>query len=413
MTATGSISKRSLEDATMERTYLDHAAATPARPEVVEAMLPYFQERFANPSAVYDLAAEIKNSIEEQRARVAELIGAPADSIIFTSCGAEANNLAIKGAALANLKKGRHLIVSAIEHHSVLNSARFLEKFHDFEVTFLPVNRYGQVEPERLRRTLTPATVLVSIQHASNEIGTVQQIPELAALCREHGVVFHTDAVATAGSVPIDVKDMQVDLLTLSGPALGAPKGIGALYFRPKVRLVPQIHSGIQESGRRGGTENVPGIIGLGTAAKLAIGELEERARHLRFLRDRLVAGVMDRIPAVIYTGHPEKRLPGHASFCFEGIEGEALIFMLNRRGIYANTGSACASKALKVSPTLCAIGLSPDVAQGSIVFTFSRDNRDEEMDYVLTELPQAVERLRSFSPVWHKKMAAASGESR
>jgi cysteine desulfurase len=393
----------------MKRVYLDHAAATPVRSEVLAAMLPYFQERFGNPSAVYDLAAEVKDTIEEQRARVAELIGAPAASIIFTSCGAEANNLAIKGAALANLKKGRHLIVSAIEHHSVLNSARFLEKFHDFEVTFLPVNRYGQVEPERLRRALTPATVLVSMQHASNEIGTVQQIPELAALCREHGVVFHTDAVATAGSVPIDVKEMQVDLLTLSGPALGASKGIGALYFRPKVRLVPQIHSGIQESGRRGGTENVPGIVGLGVAAELAQRELTSKAQHLKNLRDRLVAGVMSQIPAVIHTGHPEKRLPGHASFCFEGIEGEALI-MLNPRGIYANTGSACASKALKVSPTLCAIGLSPDVAQGSIVFTFSQDNREEEMDYVLSELTQAVERLRSFSPVWRKKMAAVSG---
>jgi cysteine desulfurase len=394
----------------MKRIYLDNAAATPVRPEVLAAMLPYFQERFGNPSTVYDLGAEIKDVIEAQRAQVAELIGAPAGSIIFTSCGAEANNLAVKGAALANLKKGRHLIVSAIEHHSVLNSARYLEKFHDFEVTFLRVNRHGQVEPERLRQALTPATVLVSIQHASNEIGTVQAIPELAALCREHGVIFHTDAVATAGSVPIDVKDMPVDLLTLSGPALGAAKGIGALYFRPKLRLVPQIHSGIQENGRRGGTENVPGIVGLGTAAQLARAELAATARYGRTRRDRLVAGVMGQIPAVIFTGHPEERLPGHASFCFEGIEGEALIFMLTRQGIYANTGSACASKALKVSPTLCAIGLSPDVAQGSIVFTFGPDNRDDEVDDVVTALSQAVDRLRSFSPVWRKRIAAGSG---
>lgn len=394
----------------MKRIYLDQAAAAPVRPEVLEAMLPYFQERFGNPSAVYDLGAQVKDTIEEQRTRVAALIDARADHIIFTSCGAEANNLAIKGAALAYLKKGRHLIVSTIEHHSVLNSARFLEKFHDFEVTFLPVNRLGQVEPERLRKALTPATVLVSIQHASNEIGTVQHIPELAAICREQGVIFHTDAVATAGSIPIDVREMQVDLLTLSGPALGAAKGTGALYFRPKLRLVPQIHSGIQENGRRGGTENVPGIVGLGVAAKLAKAELKERAIHLRSLRERLVAGVRDRIAAAIHTGHPEKRLPGHASFCFEGIEGEALVFLLNSRGIYANTGSACASKALKVSPTLCAIGLSPDVAQGSIVFTSGQDNREEEMDHVLGELSQAVERLRSFSPVWRKKMAAVSG---
>jgi cysteine desulfurase len=394
----------------MKRIYLDQAAAAPVRPEVLETMLPYFQERFGNPSAVYDLGTQVKDSIEEHRARVATLIGARRHNIIFTSCGAEANNLAIKGAALAHLKQGRHLIVSAIEHHSVLNAARFLEKFHDFEVTFLPVNRYGQVEPERLRKALTPSTVLVSIQHASNEIGTVQHIPELAALCREQGVIFHTDAVATAGSIPLEVQEMGVDLLTLSGPALGAAKGTGALYFRPQLRLVPQIHSGIQENGRRGGTENVPGIVGLGVAAELAKGELAERARHLKSLRDHLVRGVLERIPAVIHTGHPEERLPGHASFCFEGLEGEALIFLLNSRGIYANTGSACASKALKVSPTLCAIGLSPEVAQGSIVFTFGLSNLKEEVDYVLRELPQAVERLRSFSPVWRKKMAAASG---
>jgi len=394
----------------MKRIYLDQAAAAPVRPEVLEAMLPYFQERFGNPAAVYDLGTQVKDILEEQRGRVAALIGARSNNIIFTSCGAEANNLAIKGAALAHLKKGRHLVVSAIEHHSVLNSARFLEKFHDFEVTFLPVNRYGQVEPERLRKALTPATVLVSIQHASNEIGTVQHIAELAAWCREQGVIFHTDAVATAGSIPIEVQEMGVDLLTLSGPPLGAAKGTGALYFRPQLRLVPQIHSGIQENGRRGGTENVPGIVGLGVVAELAKAELAERARHLKSLREHLVGGVKDRIPAVIYTGHPEERLPGHASFCFEGLEGEALIFLLSGQGIYANTGSACASKALKVSPTLCAIGLSPEVAQGSIVFTFSRDNLEEEVDDVLSELSQAVERLRSFSPVWRKRMAAASG---
>ena len=394
----------------MKRVYLDHAAATPVRPEVLDAMLPYFRERFGNPSAVYDLGAEIKAVMEGERAKVAGLIGAPADHIIFTSCGAEANNLAVKGAALAHLKKGKHVIVSAIEHHSVLNSARYLEKFHDFEVTFLPVNKSGQVEAERLARALTPGTVLVSIQHASNEIGTIQRIKELAGLCREQGVLFHTDAVATAGHVPVNVHELGVDLLSLSGPALGGPKGIGALYFRRGVRLVPQIHSGIQESGRRGGTENIPGIVGLGTAAVLAQEELTKKAQYVKAWRDRLVAGVNDRVPYIIFTGHPQERLPGHASFCFEGIEGEALVFMLNARGICANTGSACASKALKVSPVLCAIGLSPDVAQGSLVCTLSLTNREDEVDYVLEELPQAVEKLRSFSPVWRKKMAAVAG---
>ncbi len=392
----------------MKSVYLDHAGATPVRAEVLAAMLPYFSERFGNPSAVYDLGAAIKEVIEAQRAKVAGLIGADAEEIVFTSSGAEANNLAIKGAALAHLKKGRHLIVSGIEHHSVLNAARYLEKFHDFEATFLPVDKYGLVSPERLHKALTPATVLVSIQQASNEIGTIQHLPELAAVCRQAGVLFHTDAIATVGNIPVDVKKLQVDLLSLNGPALGAPKGIGALFFRQKVRLVPQIHGGIQENGRRGGTENVPGIVGLGTAAELAQQELADRACHLTGLRNRLVAGVLEGIASVIHTGHPENRLPGHASFCFEGIEGEALLFLLNREGVYANTGSACASKALKVSPVLCAIVLPPDVAQGSAVFTFNTDNREDEVDYVLTKLPPAVERLRSFSPVWRKKLAAA-----
>jgi cysteine desulfurase len=397
----------------MMRVYVDHAAATPVRPEVLAAMLPFFQERFGNPSAVYDLGADIKEVMEENRAKVARLIGAPEDHIIFTSCGAEANNLAVKGAALAHLNKGKHIIVSAIEHHSVLNSARYLEKFHDFEVTFLRVNKCGHVEAERLTQALTPGTVLVSIQQASNEIGTIQRIKELAALCREKGVIFHTDAVATAGYVPVNVKDLDVDLLSLSGPALGGPKGTGALYFRRGLRLVPQIHSGIQESGRRGGTENIPGIVGLGLAAELAQGDLAAKAARLKVLRDRLIKGITEQVPYTVFTGHPEERLPGHASFCFEGIEGEALVFMLNAKGICANTGSACASKALKVSPVLCAIGLPPEVAQGSLVFTLSPDNNEAEIDYLLNELPLAVEKLRSFSPVWRKKMAAAAGGTR
>jgi cysteine desulfurase len=391
----------------MKRVYLDHAAATPVRPEVMDAMLPYFIQRFGNPSAVYDLGSEVKEVLEEQRAKVALLLNANPEEIIFTSSGAEANNLAIKGVALANLKKGRHLIVSAIEHHSVLNSARYLEKFHDFEVTFLQVDKHGLVDPARLQRSLTPATVLVSIGHGSNEIGTVQPIPELAAVCRDAGVFFHTDAVATVGNLPVDVKALNVDLLTISGPALGAPKGIGALFFRHRLRLVPQIHGGIQENGRRGGTENIPGIVGLGRAAELAAAELEGRAHHLTKLRELLVAGITGKVTDVLYTGHPHRRLPGHASFCIEGIEGEALVFMLNRQGIYANTGSACASKALKTSPVLCAIGIRPDLAQGSIVFTLAADTREVDVNYVLEHLPPAVDKLRSFSPVWRKKMAA------
>jgi cysteine desulfurase len=388
----------------MKGAYLDHASATPVRKEVLNAMLPYFSEHFANPSTVYDMGSKIRQVVEEQRAKVAALIGANTAEIIFTSSGAEANNLAIKGVALARQKKGRHVIVSSIEHHSVLNSARFLERF-DFEVTFLPVDEYGMVDPTRLAKAITPETILVSIMHANSEIGTIEPIAELTAICKEKGIIFHTDAVASVGNTTIDVNDLNVDLLSLSGASLGAPKGIGALYFTKKVRLMPLIHGGIQENGRRAGTENVPAIAGLGKAAELAIKELPENENRVRKLRDLLVDGILKRVEKVKFTGHPENRLPGHASFCFEAIEGEALIFMLAQAGIYTNTGSACASKALKTSPVLGAIGIRADLAQGSTVFTINADNTVEEIEYVLEKLPAIVDRLRSYSPIWGKEM--------
>jgi cysteine desulfurase len=388
----------------MEGAYLDHASATPVRKKVLEAMLPYFSGEFANPSNVYDLGTKIKADLEEARANVAGLIGADPTQIIFTSSGAEANNLAIKGVAFAKQKKGNHIIVSAIEHHSVLNSARFLERL-GFEASFLPVDKNGLVDPERLARVIRPETVIVSIMHANTEIGTIEPISELAAICKEKDVAFHTDAVASVGNTPVNVNALTVDLLSLSGASLGGPKGIGALYFNKKVRLMPLIHGGIQESGRRAGTENVPGIIGFGTAAALAKKELPEKIEHVRKLRDHLVDGILNNVEKVTYTGHPQKRLPGHASFCFEAIEGEALIFMLAQNGIYGNTGSACASKALKVSPVLGAIGLRADLAQGSTVFTIDAANTEAEIDYVLAKLPQAVERLRSLSPIWGKEI--------
>ena len=388
----------------MKGAYLDNASATPVRKEVLEAMLPYFSEQFANPSNVYDLGTKVKAAVEAARASVAALIGADPDQIIFTSSGAEANNLAIKGVAFAHQRKGKHIIVSSIEHHSVLNSARFLERL-DFEVTFLPVDHNGLVEPERLAKVIRPETILVSIMHANTEIGTIEPISELAAICREKDVVFHTDAVASAGNTPIDVNKLNVDLLSLSGASLGAPKGVGALYFNKKVRLMPLIHGGIQEKGRRAGTENVPGIIGFGRAAELAQKELPQKMDHVRKLRDQLVDGILNKVEKVTYTGHPQKRLPGHASFCFEAIEGEALIFMLAHNGIYTNTGSACASKALKTSPVLGAIGIRADLAQGSTVFTIDRSNTESEIDYVLEKLPAAVDRLRSLSPIWGKEI--------
>ena len=387
----------------MKRVYLDHASATPVREEVIEAMLPYFDRHFGNPSTVYDMGSQIKQVMEEQRAKVAKLIGAKQQEIIFTSSGAEANNLSIKGVALARQKKGKHIIISAIEHHSVLNSARFFERM-DFEVTFLPVDEYGLVDPVRLSRAIRSDTILVSIMHANNEIGTIQPISELSAICRDKGVLFHTDAVASVGKISVDVNALNVDLLSLSGVSIGAPKGIGVLYFRNNLRLMPLIHGGIQESGRRGGTENVPGIVGLGKASELTLTELTDKIDYLQELRNLLVAGIQERIESVKLTGHPDRRLPGHASFCIEAIEGEALIYMLNQEGICANTGSACASKALKTSPVLVAIGTPPDLAQGSIVFTMDSSNKIEEIEYVLQKLCLAVEKLRSLSPIWRRK---------
>ncbi len=390
----------------MKRVYLDHASATPVRREVIEAMLPYFHEHFGNPSTVYDLGSRIMEVIDDQRAKVATLIGAKAREIIFTSSGAEANNLAIKGTALAKQKKGKHIIISAIEHHSVLNSARFLERM-DFEVTFLEVDEYGVVDPGRLAEVITPETILVSIMHANNEIGTIEPISELASICREKEITFHTDAVASVGNIPLDVSDLGVDLLSISGVSLGAPKGIGALYFGGNLRLMPLIHGGIQEMGRRAGTENVPGIVGLGKASELALKELPDRVNYVGELRDLLDTGILERIERVKPTGHPEKRLPGHASYCIEAIEGESLLLMLNQEGIYANTGSACASKALKTSPVLVAIGVRPDLAQGSIVFTLNNTNNVKEIEYVFEKFPQVVGKLRSFSPVWRQISAA------
>jgi cysteine desulfurase len=390
----------------MKRVYLDHASATPVRREVIEAMLPYFDEHFGNPSTVYDLGSKIMEVIDDQRAKVATLIGAKAKEIIFTSSGAEANNLAVKGTALARQKKGKHIIISAIEHHSVLNSARFLERM-DFEVTFLQVDEYGVVDPGRLAQVITPETILVSIMHANNEIGTIEPISELASICREKEITFHTDAVASVGNIPVDVNELGVDLLSLSGVSLGAPKGIGALYFRDSIRLMPLIHGGIQEMGRRAGTENVPGIVGLGKASELALEELPDRVNYLRELRDLLDSGILERIEQVKPTGHPDHRLPGHASYCVEAIEGEALLLMLNQEGIYVNTGSACASKALKTSPVLVAIGLRPDLAQGSVVFTLNNSNTNEDIEYVLKRFPLVVEKLRSFSPIWRKTSVA------
>lgn len=381
----------------MKTHYFDHVATNPMRPEVLEAMLPYLGEDFGNPLSPYGLGARAREAIEGARAEVASLIGVKPATVVFTSSGAEANNFALRGIALARQEKGRHVIVSKVEHHSVLNSARFLEK-SGFTVTFLPVDKYGLVDPGMLRKSLTEETTLVSIIHASPEVGTIQPIRELSAIARERGALFHTDAVASAGNIPVGVEELGVDLLSLAAHQFYGPKGAAALYVKQGLRIVPLIYGGIQESGRRAGTENVPAIVGMGRAAALAREELPGRMKHVKKLRDRLVSG-LKKTPNVVLTGHPEGRLPGHASFCVEYIEGEAMLLMLAAKGILVASGSACSSKALKSSPVLLSMGISSSLAQGSIVFTLGAGNTEEDIDYVLTEFPQIIKRLREISP--------------
>ncbi|MGD2080724.1 MAG: cysteine desulfurase family protein, partial [Nitrospirota bacterium] len=317
--------------------------------------------------------------------------------IIFTASGAEANNFAVRGIAHARKDKGNHMVVTKVEHHSVLNPARFMEK-QGFVVSYLPVDGHGMVDPEKLRKSMTDETVLVSVIHASPEIGTIQNIGELSAIAKERGAAFHTDAVASAGNIPVSAEELGADLISISAHQFGGPKGAAALYVKPGTRIVPLIYGGIQENGRRAGTENVPAIVGMGRAAELAREEVAERAGRLGKLRDRLIEGIT-KVPNVQLTGHPSQRLPGHASFVVEYIEGEAMLLMLAAKGIYVASGSACSSKALKASPVLLSIGVPSSVAQGSVVFTMGRESTGEDVDYALGEFPQIIARLREISP--------------
>ncbi len=380
------------------KAYFDHVATNPLDPRVLEAMMPYFKEEFGNPQSVYDLGIRAREAVEKARQQVAELINAKPSEIIFTSSGAESNNFALRGIALARQNEGRHVIVSKVEHHSILNSARFLEK-SGFTVTFLPVDKYGMVDPDTVKKSITKETTLISIIHASSEVGTIQPIKEIVKIAKEHNIVVHTDAVASTGNIPVDVKALGVDLLSMAAHQFYGPKGAGALYVREGLRIVPLIYGGIQEGGRRAGTENVPAIVGMGVAAELAKKELPERMVHVKRLRDKLVKETMARINNIYFTGHPEERLPGHASFCVEFIEGEAMLLMLAAKGIYGASGSACSSKALKASPILLSMGIPPQLAQGSVVFSLGKDNTDEEIDYFINEFPQIIKRLREISP--------------
>jgi len=393
----------------MRKVYLDNAATTPLLPEVREAMMPYLGDVFGNPSSLHDWGDGAREAIETARAQVAGLIGAKAEEIIFTGSGTEANNLAVKGLALAQQAKGKHVVVSAIEHFSVLHSAKTLEKW-GFEVSEVPVDKYGVVNPEDVPRSLRKDTVLVSIMQANGEVGTIEPIAEIAKITRERGIPFHTDGVATAGTIPVNVGELGVDALSLAGNQFYGPKGVGALWVRKGVRIIPLLDGGIQEGGRRAGTENVPVIVGLGKAAELAQTDVTKRVKRLTPLRDRLLKELPGKIEHLVVTGHPQHRLPGHASFCVEFIEGESMLMLLNSQGIAVSSGSACTSRALKASHVLIAMGIPHELAQGSILFTLGIDNTAEDIDYVLETMPPIVDRLRQMSPLYSKFTKSGKG---
>ena len=379
--------------------YADNAATTRVSDEVVAAMLPYFTEYYGNPSAVYGFAGKAKTAIENARAQVATALGATPGEIYFVSCGTEADNWALKGTARMLAEKGRHIISTPFEHHAILHSLNTLEK-EGFEVTYLPVYDNGRVRVEDLKAAIRPDTILVSVMFANNEIGTIQPIAEIGAVCRQAGVLFHTDAVQAAGHLPIDVEAMQVDLLSLSAHKFHGPKGVGVLYARRSIPLATLIHGGAQERGKRGGTEDIPGICGAAAAFDEACATIEQNAAYLTPLRDRLIAG-LTAIPHTALNGDSARRLPGNVNVCFEGIEGESLLLLLDEKGIAASSGSACTSGSLDPSHVLLALGRPHEVAHGSLRLSLSHENRPEEIDYILEVLPGIVSYLRGMSPVW------------
>ena len=381
----------------MASIYLDHNATTPVRSEVFDAMEPFFRDRFGNASSIHRYGQDARAAVEEARARVAGLVNARPGEIYFTSGGTESDNLAIKGAAYARRTRGRHIVTTNIEHSAVLNSCAFLER-EGFEVTYLPVDEYGRVDAGQVEDALTGQTILVSIMHANNEIGTVQPVGEIGRIARARGVCFHTDAVQSAGKLPVDVEAMHADLLSLSGHKIYGPKGVGAIYIRKGVEIEPTAHGGHHENDVRSGTENTVGIVGLGKAAELAAEERESEYRHLSEMRDALEARIRVGIEGVRVNGHPERRLPGTLNVSFPGAEGESLIMSLDLAGIAVSTGSACTSGAIEPSHVLLALGRDPRTALGSVRFSFGRDNTMGDVDFVMGSLPGIVARLREVS---------------
>ena len=383
----------------MRRIYLDHAATTPTRPEVVKAMLPYFTDAFGNPSSIYSYGQEARKAVEEARTKVAELIGARSEEIVFTSGGTEADNYALKGVAYANERKGNHIITTSIEHRAVLEVCRFLEG-RGFKITYLPVDKYGLVAPGDVKRAITGKTILISVMHANNEVGTIEPVEEIGKIAREAGVYFHTDAVQTVGHIPVNVDELRVDLLAISAHKFYGPKGVGALYVRKGTRLVSLMHGGGQEKKCRAGTENVPAIVGLSEALELAGQEMGKEAERLSYLRDKLIKGLMENIDHIRLNGHSKRRLPNNVNVNFDFVEGESLLLSLDLEGVCASTGSACGLASPEPSHVLLALGVPPEQAHGSLRFTLGRENTEADVERVLDVLPGIVARLRAMSPL-------------
>jgi|LFRM01.2.fsa_nt_gb cysteine desulfurase len=396
----------------MQRIYLDHSATTPVRPEVAEIMMEYMTNKFGNPSSVHSFGREAKEALENARSQVAALIKAQPEEITFTSGGTEADNLAIIGTALKYADKGKHIITSAVEHHAVLHACEHLEKM-GFDLTVLPVDEYGIVRMDDLRQAIRDDTILITIMHANNEVGSIQPVAEIGRLAKEKGILFHTDAVQSLGKIPVDVEEMNADLLTGSGHKIYGPKGIGFLYIRKGVHLSPLVFGGAQEKKIRPGTENMPGIVGLGKAVELAGQEMDSEMPRMTQLRDKLIKGILERIPDVRLNGHPTLRVPTNVNVSFEYVEGESLLLSLDMKGIAASSGSACTSGSLDPSHVLLAMGICKEVAHGSVRMTLGRDNTGEQIDYVLDVLPEIVQRLRDMSPLYQKSRKECEGCTR
>lgn len=383
-----------------KRIYLDNAATTQVRPEVLEEMLPYFTEHYGNPAAIYSFASEAGHAVAHARQAVADVIGANKDEIYFTGGGSESDNWALKATAEAYSSKGKHIITSTIEHHAILHTAEWLEK-QGYEVTYVPVDENGTVKLDALEAAIRPDTILISIMAANNEIGTIQPLKEIGAIAKKHGVLFHTDAVQAYAHIPIEVNEMNIDMLSASGHKIGGPKGIGLMYIRKGVKIRSFIHGGAQERSRRAGTHNVPGIVGMGKAAQIAVRDMDQISDYESQLRDHLIERVLAEIPYTRLNGHRTNRLPNNANFCFRFIEGESLLILLDQAGIYGSSGSACTSGSLDPSHVLLAIGLPHEIAHGSLRLTLSDATTLEDIDYTVDKLKEIIERLRGMSPLY------------